>query len=327
LCQNDGGEHQHTAHDLAEGENIACNQPAAQCRKHALQTHGKGGNRGLGVLLPDDLQGVADSAREDAHIKQLGNGGGNEVPFGGLQKEGEDSRKHGANEKLDGGKQKSVDLARHVIHGENVEGEAESAEQDENIPQIDAVDPIGDAEQIHAHQSQKHGGNDLQAQFFGEEEGEEGNQNHVKGSEEPASCRRGHAVGVEHQTKLLEVDAEGEKHAAKRACQKQLLAGGSILWQNGESAFFALDQQDRQQKQYADEGAEAVEQKGGNNIGNGTLRHKSQSPDQRGQTENGTALDVLVRFHKSRSFFEICYLLFLFYHKSPCLSRNIWGWG
>ena len=69
LGQDDGGEHQRTAGQLAAGHHFPKNQRAGEHRKDRLQAHDQRGNRRVDTLLAEHLQGVADTAGEYAGIQ------------------------------------------------------------------------------------------------------------------------------------------------------------------------------------------------------------------------------------------------------------------
>ena len=70
LGQNDGGEHDDAADILPDAHLLLEDDRAGNDGEHALQTEQDGDHSGVGALLGQNLQGVAHTAGEDAHIQQ-----------------------------------------------------------------------------------------------------------------------------------------------------------------------------------------------------------------------------------------------------------------
>ena len=70
LRQHHGNEHQSTADILPQGHLLVQDDGTGDDGEHALQTQQDGDHRGVGILLGQNLQGVAHAAGEHAHVQQ-----------------------------------------------------------------------------------------------------------------------------------------------------------------------------------------------------------------------------------------------------------------
>ena len=85
LCHYDSHKDQHASHDLGCVHGLGEPQPARKSGKNRFEAHGQGGGGDIGVLLPDDLQGIGHARRHDARIED-GRAQSRMAPMSGVSK-------------------------------------------------------------------------------------------------------------------------------------------------------------------------------------------------------------------------------------------------
>ncbi len=134
LCQDNGGQHQGTAKEFPGGQPVMENQYACQGRKDGFHAHQKGDDGGVRILLGEDLQGIGHAAGEHAHIEDrpqpFGSKGGVRESVG----EGAQGGQDGHHKELTAGQSHAVHLLPEMVHGHDLDGEAERAQKDVKIP-------------------------------------------------------------------------------------------------------------------------------------------------------------------------------------------------
>lgn len=133
LGQNDGGEHNDAADVLPDAHLLLEDDSAGNDGEHALQTEQDGDHGGVGVLLRQNLQGVAYAAGEDAHVQQ----GQGAAEDGGhiqrLEDEHTDRGNDGGEQELQAAELHTVTVGGEVVDDQNVDGEAQGAHQQQQI--------------------------------------------------------------------------------------------------------------------------------------------------------------------------------------------------
>ena len=178
-----------------------------------------------------------------------------------------------------------------------MEGKAQGAKQDEHVAKVDAADAIRKAKQVDAAHGDRYGEDDLRAQFFTKEHREERHENDVERGQKAAACLCRGALGVKHQAKLLEIDAQGQKQTANKTADQHAAKLFFVLWEDGCRGLEALEIEDRAQKEDADEGSKAIEQEGRDGVRQGALHHKGKAPYEGCGAEDQAALQILIAFH------------------------------
>ena len=140
-----GGEDEGTARDLPRGEHIRKNDPTADGGKDTFETHCERSDGRGGIPLPDYLQGISHRAGHNTKI-QNGEKGFFDALYGkaaGLENERQGKGNSGADGKLNKGEADTADLFAVAIDKQNLKRKGTSAEENEDIPQIDAAQSLG----------------------------------------------------------------------------------------------------------------------------------------------------------------------------------------
>ena len=192
--------------------------------EHALQAQQDGDHRGVGVLLGQDLQGIAHAAGEHAHIQQGPDAVQQHLEADGVEKQGQNGGPGAGKQELQAAELHTVAEGGEVVNNQDVHGEAYSTYQHQQVAGGQGEAAL-DTQQVQRAHGQGHGDPHRQADLPAEEQAEHRHQHHIQGGDEPGLA----AVGTGHQARLLEVGGNCQHCAAAEAAQPQLPALGLLL--------------------------------------------------------------------------------------------------
>lgn len=295
LREDDGEEHQRAAEVFARGHVLVQNDRARDDGEHALKAQQDGDDRGVGVLLREDLQRVAHTAREHAHVQQRQRareqGGGVHV----LEKRDAHGRPQPREQKLHAAELHPVARCTEVVDDQNVHGKAHRAHEHEQVARGEAEAAL-DAQQVQGYDRQHDRDPYRQADLAPEKQAEHWHEHHVQRREKArlSGVRPGGDAG------LLEVRGDGQRRAAAKAAEPELFASGAFFRLRGLRAVLMHGMQHRdehQQREHGDEIADGVERERADRIGADVLRDEGGAPDERGQDRENDLTDLIV-FHR-----------------------------
>ena len=120
LCNDHADKYQRTANHFGLRQLLLQQQPSKQHGKDRFQTHQQGSNRGIGVLLTDDLEGIAHTCGKNAGVADRQPALQNTVQIRFFCEEHNGKGNDTHNEKLHAAQADAIQLGADLINDQNV---------------------------------------------------------------------------------------------------------------------------------------------------------------------------------------------------------------
>lgn len=250
--------------------------------------------------MTDDLEGVGNSGREDAQVKNLKTGIPNLTDCGGLEEKSRDQGDEACNSELDTGQLNTVNLWGKIVHSQDMKRKSDRTAEGNDIALIDGK-TFFYTEKVQTDHGKKDSKDYRFAGFPSEEETKDCDEDNIEGRDET-----GFSGSRILETNLLKSRTDKHQNSADQPADQKVFPFCRLVFgfsgrqvRRIRQKFFSHSvhkKDDGNQNKHAKEKAARIEKIGADTAGTLALSNECGAPDQScGKKQNRTF--IVFAFH------------------------------